>query len=467
MNEVNTIGARLDRLPVSRWHYKIMGLIGLGLFVDSCDSYMGGAILAELVKTGWSNNYLNATFVSATMAGLFFGSFFAGYIGDHFGRKFAYQINLLIFGASSLLAAFATDMYMLIVLRCIMGFGLGAELVVGFGSISEFIPARVRGKLSSVLSLLANFGPPVSALMGFLIIPAFGWRAMFFIGGVVALIVWGIRYSLPESPRWYASKGMFNKAEAIVASAEQAVEKEKGIKLLPVDTSILEERKVKEIPFISLFKGKLLRRTIVGSVLLIGMNTLLYTITNWIPTIFVQSGIEVSKSMAMMTLMMLGAPLGVFIQSRVVDRLPRRYMAVGLLLATSAMGYIYSLQRIEFLIIAFGLVLTILAYMYTCLACSVYVPELWPTEARIRGTGLTNAIGRLTAIFSPYGVAWILSNYGASAVFITLGGIMVILSAVIWFLGMETRFKSIEEISKETMDEGSPINNTMKMKVLH
>src|ERR1035437_5886376 len=101
MGTQSNIGARMDRLPTSKWHWHVFWLIGLGLFVDGFDNYLGGVVLADLVKSGWSNNYLNATFNSVTMGGLFIGSLFAGFTGDALGRKWAYQINLLIFGLAS------------------------------------------------------------------------------------------------------------------------------------------------------------------------------------------------------------------------------------------------------------------------------------------------------------------------------------------------------------------------------
>lgn len=450
VNETSSIGARLDRLPIAKWHYQVLVLIGLGMFVDGFDNYMGGAVLSELIKTGWSNNYLNAAFISATMIGLFLGSLFAGLAGDHLGRKFAYQLNLLIFGAASIAAGFATDMMTLIVLRGCMGIGLGAELVVGFGTFSEFVPARVRGKWTSLLSLVANCAPPVALLASYFVIPAFGWRVMFIIGGVLAIIVWFLRHSLPESPRWYESRGELDKADKIVSQVEQNIEREQGIKLPPAMTENSGAAQViRKISFWSLFRGALLRRTIVASAVLIGMNTLVYTVVNWVPTIFVQSGISITKSMGMMTLILLGAPIGVFIASRTVDKFPRKVMTSSLLLFIGLLGYIYSLQRSETLIVVLGFILTIVIYVYVCLACSVYVPEMWPTEARLRGTGLANAVGRVSAIFSPYGVAWLLSNYGSTAVFIGLGVVVIILATIITTMGVETRHKSLETISKE------------------
>lgn len=457
MSIKSNIGPRLDRLPTSKWLYKVFWMIGFGILIDGFDNYSGGVVLAQLVKNGWSNNYLNAAFTSTTMIGLFFGSLFAGFSGDHWGRKFAYQVNLLIFGLATLGAAFAPNMTTLIVLRGIMGFGLGAELVVGFGTFAEFVPAKTRGKWTATLSLLANTAPPIATLIGLFVMsslgPNYGWRGMFVIGGVSALVLWYIRHDFPESPRWHASRGDSAKADAILTEVEKQIEKEQGIKLQQVEEveELESSQEVKKIPFSSLFKGTLLRRTILGSCILIAMNTAVYSITTWIPTIFVKSGITVTKSVFMTTVILFGAPFGVFIASRIVDKFPRKQMGATLLFTIAILGYIYSLQKAEKLIIIIGFILISVLYMYVCFACSVYVPELWPTEARLRGLGLCNAVGRAVTIFTPFGVAWIMTKYGSVAVFITIGVVLGMVALVILTLGIETRQKSVEEIGREAV----------------
>lgn len=457
MGVKSNIGPRLDRLPTSKWLYKVFWMIGFGILIDGFDNYSGGVVLAQLVKNGWSNNYLNAAFTSTTMIGLFFGSLFAGFSGDHWGRKFAYQVNLLIFGLATLAAAFAPNMTVLIILRGIMGFGLGAELVVGFGTFAEFVPAKTRGKWTATLSLLANTAPPIATLIGLFVMstlgPNYGWRGMFVIGGVSALVLWYVRHDFPESPRWHASRGDLVKANAILTEVERQIEKEQGIKLASVEE--VEEsdssQEVKMIPFSSLFKGALLRRTILGSCILIAMNTAVYSITTWIPTIFVKSGITVTKSVFMTTVILFGAPLGVFIASRIVDKFPRKAMGSTLLITIAILGYIYSLQKSETMIIALGFTLISVLYMYVCFACSVYVPELWPTEARLRGLGLCNAVGRAVTIFTPFGVAFIMTKYGSVAVFLTIGAVLAMVAIVIMIFGIETRQKTVEEIGREAV----------------
>lgn len=453
MGVKSNIGARMDRLPTSKWHWQIFWLIGLGLFVDGFDNYLGSVVLAELVKIGWSDNYWNATFGSVTMAGLFVGSLFAGFTGDHWGRKWAYQINLLIFGLASIAASFATSMLMLTVLRGFIGIGLGAEIVVGFATFTEFVPAHTRGKWSSTLSLVGNMAPPITTMVAYLVMPIFGWRAMFMIAGVAALIIWVARHGLAESPRWYASRGDLVKADEILSKVEREIEQEKGIKLPPVEAKVeTVDIVVEKIPFSSLFKGHLLKTTILAISVLIAMNTAIYSIMNWIPTIFVQSGITITKTLGLTSLMFCGAPLGVFLTSRFIDRFPRKITAITLLLSLAVLAYVYSLQRDETMIVAFGFCMTVVLFMYVCFASAVYVPELWPTHIRLRGSGFCNSIGRLVTVFTPFGVAWILSNYGSIAVFATIAGVLCVAALIIAFIGIETRQKSLEEIGRVSGD---------------
>jgi len=452
--ETNNIGQRLDRLPISKWHLMVFWLIGCGLLIDGIDNYLGGIVLAQLVKNGWSNNILNAAFTSATMAGLFIGSLFAGFSGDHLGRKVAYQINLLIFGIASIFAAFSVNMTMLIVLRFIIGIGLGAEIVVGFATFAEFVPAKVRGMWSSRLSLVGNCAPPIGTLIGYLIMPVlgpvYGWRTMFMIVGIAALILYFARHNFPESPRWYVARGDFAKANEILTEVEKEIETEQGIKLDHVQEVQELDRSSKaiKIPFTELFKGKLLRTTILSISILIGMNTALYTITTWIPTIFVQSGITVTQSLFMTTLILFGAPVGVLVATQIIDKFPRKWLAVVLLILIAIFGYIYSLQRSEALIIVYGFCLVSFLYIFVCFASAVYVPELWPTETRLRGSGFCNAVGRAVTIFTPYGVAWLLTNFGSVSVFIAVGVILALVAIIVAIIGIETKGKTIEEIGK-------------------
>lgn len=173
MEQYDQIGARLDRLPLARFHYRIFGIISFSLLLTGFLSYSGNVVLAKLVSNGWSNNFLNAAFTSALMFGYFIGSLTGGFIGDYFGRRRAFRINLLIVGIAATGAAFVPDMYWLIFFRFLMGTGMGALIMVGYASFTEFIPATVRGKWSARLSFVGNWSPMLSAAIGVVVIVFF------------------------------------------------------------------------------------------------------------------------------------------------------------------------------------------------------------------------------------------------------------------------------------------------------
>ncbi|NLU08411.1 MAG: MFS transporter [Clostridiales bacterium] len=457
MDNVNSLTAnnhfiseRMDRLPVSKIHYKILCLTGLGMFLDSFDIYLASSVLSSLLKSGWSTITLNAAFISASFIGLLIGALLTGFLGDKYGRKFVYRLDLLIFGGASLVAAISPNMTFLIACRGVIGIGLGAEIVTGYALLGEFVPAKVRGRWVSMLSLITNIAVPISALLGLIIIPTIGWRYMFVFVGVFSLIVWYMRKMLPESPRWYESKGRYEDAEKTVEMFEKSVEKSENIKLSPIDTSKVHQNKenvtATEGKFSDLFKGKMLSRTIVGCITLITINTLIYTFITWAPTLFLKSGINLSKSLGYTTIMMIGAPLGAIIGSFIVDRYGRKWCLVLSMILAGVIGYAYPLQRSMSIILILGFLLTILIYILVTVGLAVYVPEMFPTKIRLRGTGLANAAGRLATIFSPYGVAFLLTNYGSRPIFTCLGILLALTAFIIAVFGVETKQKPLEEI---------------------
>ncbi len=449
MEQCDPIGARLDRLPLSRFHFRIFGIISVSLLITGFLSYSGNVVLAKLVSTGWSNNYLNAAFTSALMFGYFIGSLAGGFIGDYLGRRKAFRVNLLIVGVSACAATFVPNMYWLIFFRCLMGIGMGALIMVGYASFTEFIPPAVRGKWSARLSFVGNWAPMLSAAIGVVIIALLSWRVMFLLGGMAMLLAWYLsgKYYI-ESPRWLAGKGQRSEAEKHLMQVESQIEKEKNITL----PSCRNECSSADLSTISgsfwlLFKGPMLRCTLVAITVLIAMNISLYTITVWIPTIFVNSGIDVTKSIFMTAIIMIGAPVGIFIAALIIDRFPRRLFGSFLLIIIALLGYFYSLQTEEWAILSYGLVMIFFLYMYVCFAFAVYVPELWPTHLRLRGSGFVNAVGRIVAVFTPYGVAILLTRYGSVTVFIVLGAMLMLCALILFCFGIETRKVSLEEIS--------------------
>ena len=252
-------GARLDRLPVSSFHYRIFWLVGAGMFFDGYDLYIAGGVLASVLQTKFSTIPQNLQFISLTFVGMTLGALITGFVGDKFGRRFTYQINLLIFGLASLAAAFTQDMTQLIACRFVQGLGLGAEIVVGYSTLTEFVPPKTRGRWLSMMAFIVVAGFPATALLGYLIIPAFGWRPMFIIAGIGSLIVWYLRKNLPESPRWLESQGRTEEAEALMQGIE--TESAGGGTLPPV----VVPAEVAQVTASDMLRPPLLQRMIVGS----------------------------------------------------------------------------------------------------------------------------------------------------------------------------------------------------------
>src|SRR5215470_5029393 len=214
-------GGRLDRLPIGSFHHRIFWLVGAGMLFDGYDLYVFTNVLPAAAQGGFSTPLENADFISKTFLGMTIGALLTGFLGDRYGRRFTYQINLLVFGLASLAAAFAPNMTTLIWLRFVMGLGLGAEIVVGYGTLTEFVPPKSRGRWLSLMAVLVVSGLPITAALGYLIIPSYGWRPMFAIAGVGALIVWYLRKALPESPRWLEVQGRAADAEALISAIEK------------------------------------------------------------------------------------------------------------------------------------------------------------------------------------------------------------------------------------------------------
>ncbi len=438
-----TLGQRLDRLNVSRFHRRLLALIAAGMFFDSFDIYIAGAVLGAMVQSGESDLSHNAAFLSATFLGMTLGAWFAGILGDRYGRRFSYQFNLALYGGASLLAAFVPTIDWLIACRFVMGLGMGAEIVVGYGVLSEFTPARSRGRFGTILNLIINTSLFLATALGWLIIPRFGWRWMFVIVGVGAFVVWFLRKNMPESPRWLAERGRVQEAEAII----RRIETESGV--MP-GTPLTQMAPQPEVGIGTLFGPGLRRNTLVGITVLVALFIVNYAFVSWVPTFLVKQGHGISNSLGMTALMFAGGPLGSIIGFLLADRIGRRWGLVLGSVAGLVLAVCYGLVESSIGISIVGFLVTCVIYVLSSLSVAVYVPELFPTALRLRGAGLCNAVGRAVSIVVPYAVAGIYGSTGLTGVmaliFVTLAAQAVIVGA----FGPETKGRSLEELEQTT-----------------
>jgi putative MFS transporter len=441
-------GPRLDRLPMSQFHRRIMWLIGIGMFFDGFDIYVASTVLGATLQTGFSTLAQNAVFVSLTFLGMMLGSLGTGFLGDRFGRRFTYQANLVIFGLASLGAALAPNMSVLIGCRFVMGLGLGAENVVGYSTLTEFVPPTKRGKLQGLMAVFVVSGLPVAGLIGLLLIPSFGWRAMFVVGGLGALGVWYARKSLPESPRWLESVGRNDEAEAIMTRIEAEVTQARGGESLP-QAIVAKAPNAAPMSFGSLFSGAMLSRMIVGCVTLVVINTLLYGFVTWLPTFFVHQGMSIAKSFGFALVMSLGAPIGSGIGALTADAWGRKPTIIGASFAAIVFGAIYPFVSSTVLLPVIGLLLTIPIYVLVALLFAVYVPELFPTPVRLRASGICNTLGRGATIVTPFIVVALFAQHGIVGVLALMIGLLAIQIVVVAWFGVEPTGERLEDLQPE------------------
>ncbi|MGN4074549.1 MFS transporter [Burkholderia gladioli] len=448
---INAAG-RLDRLPISRFHWKILGLIAGGAFLDAFDIYLANGAVASMVKEGFTDLRHGAIFVSSTFIGMMIGAFAAGYLGDRLGRRYSYQLNLAVFGLASLAACFAPSIEWLIVLRLVMGIGLGAELVVAAGTLAEFVPPATRGKWVSLLAVITNSGLFAALAAGYWIIPHLGWRYMFALAGIGALIVWFLRKRMPESPRWLESVGRLDEAEATLASIEQQVRAQHG-ELPPVERAV--SLNVGKVPISRLFAPDMRARLLVAALTAIGVNVGLYGFVAWLPTFFVAEGLSVVKSLGFVFFMSIGSPVGGLIGYVVADRWGRARSIVVASLISIALGWIYVTLRDATAIVVVGFGLVSALYTITTLGLFGYIPELFPTEVRLRGTGVAGTAGRASSIVTPYLALLLYQRFGVSGVISMVSLVLAVLCVAIAVLRVETSRQALEDIAPGDAADGS------------
>lgn len=446
------IGARLDRLPNSGWHIKMWLVTAFALLVCWSNGISGSVQNILLNELHWlkDGTTLLAMWGTTYTTGQLFGALVGGPIGDRIGRKKSILLYEVIHIIAMIGGAVSPNVYVLYVFRLLQGFGLGALLVVLFAGFTEYVPGRNRGVWSSRNSFIGNWAHPICNGIAFVIVSTgisynMNWRIQYMIPSILSIIAsLIIAKKLPESPRWLEAQGRVEEADAIMTRIEKEIEASTGKPLPPVTEA---PKPVKQLPYSALFRGKLLRRTIVGSLVLIGMNTIQYTLMTWMPSLLASLGYDTSQSQFMTMFGLFGAPFGIFIASLIMDKIPRRVMGVLLLVLMAVLGIITGQQTTMTALIVSTFFLNTIIYMYVCYASAVYVPEMWPTSAKLSGSGFCNAVGRVSNIFFPFLVTAVAaSSMGSTGVFILISAVAAVIAVCVLLFGVETRGESVEDI---------------------
>ena len=244
------IAARLDRLPPSRYLWKLVLLLSLGAFFEIYDLLMTGYVSPGLFRSGAFREGHGAlfglsdqaAFASSTFAGLWLGTLFLGSAADRFGRRVIFTFALLVYAIATLVMAFQVTATGIFVWRFIAGIGIGVEFVTIDTYLSELVPRERRGTAFAATSLIGTSAYPITAFLAWALVPTTvfgldGWRWVAIIGASGAIVAWFLRLALPESPRWLAQHGHKEEAERITRMIETRVETQSGRTLPPRTTT--------------------------------------------------------------------------------------------------------------------------------------------------------------------------------------------------------------------------------------
>ena len=182
------------------------------------------------------------------------------------------------------------------------------------------------------------------------------------------------------------------------------------------------------------------------------INTLIYGFITWLPTFFARQGLSIATSFGYSLVMALGAPVGSFIGATVVDRLGRGPTIIGAGLVSIVFGCVYPFVSNPILLPLTGFALTVPIYVLVAVLFGVYVPELFPTEVRLRASGICNTFGRGATILTPFAVVPLFTAYGVGGVLTLMVGLLVLMILTVWALGVEPSGRSLEQMAADTRE---------------
>jgi putative MFS transporter len=440
--------SRLDRLPFSKWHRNFFIIAFLGVMFDAADFALFGAALPPIAREFGLGPAQSGFLATVGLVGAFVGALFWGTISDYIGRRVAFQATVGIFAVFTGLIAMSWSVASLSIFRFLSNFGLGGEVPVTSTLGSEFSPGRLRGSMTGGIMSAFPVGLAVAALMSLLIIPNFGWRTLFVVGVVPALLLLFVRRHMPESVRFLLSKGRVSEAEGTVARIEHqalgrnlTAEEINRIPKLPVEEMVETKVTVAELLSPSRF-----RRTILLWIVSFGFLWASNGILFMLPTILQQRGVPLTQAITFMLIQAIAAFFGYAACGFLVDRYGRRIV----LFLYFFIGAFFHLWFAEasgiWLYFAAAAIGWVNPGVYG--ATSVYVGELHPTRLRATAVGWFFGIGRIGSFLAPAVVGLMLANGLGQYVLHTFALSFLVAAIALWLVGVETKGRALEEINQ-------------------
>ena len=440
--------ARLERLPFSRWHKYFFVVAFFGIMFDAADFALFGAALPPIAHEFHFGPAESGLLATAGLVGAFLGALVWGTISDYIGRRTSFQATVGLFAVFTGLVAVSWNVASLVIFRFLSNFGLGGEVPVTATLASEFSPGRIRGSMAGNIMAAFPVGLAVAAGLSLAIIPTLGWRALFAIGVIPAVLLFVARRYVPESVRYLLSKGRVTEAEQTVTDIEQSA---LGRSLTTDELKeIAKVRPEVNVPtgntVFQLFAPGRRKTTIlvwiVSFCFLWASNGILFML----PTILHARGIPLTRAITFLLVQAIGGFFGYSACSFLIDRYGRRpvlflYYFIG---AFFHLWFAMSSGFTTFIAIflvgwvnpgAFG-------------PTGIYVAELHPTHIRSTAVGWFFGIGRIGSFLAPAVVGYMLfAGLGAYTLY-TFALAYLIASFALIAVGIETKGRVLEEITQ-------------------
>ena len=442
-----TIAARLERLPYSRWHVSITVILGVAIFFDSFDSLAIAYVLPVIIHDWSIPPEKIGKLLSIANFGQALGAFVFGWIAERIGRVPAVRITIGLYAVMSFACAFAQNYDQLFWFRFVEGIGLGGEIPVASSYISEILRAQRRGSSFLAYQMIFPVGLLGAALVGAVVVPSFGWRWMFIIGAVPAVIALLLRYFCPESPRWLACKGRLREADEIVTRIERIVSRN-GARQLPPPTQINAPPAASKTRPRELFESRYVQRTLLVWVLWTSSYIISYGLQGWIPTLYREIyHLTLQQSLNYSIAAPLGSVLGSLLCVFLIDRVGRRAWFIGaFLLAMVSLVALWLIGARSALGILLGYCFLSMWLGSMNMSIFLYTAEIYPTRMRALGVSWASFWLRVAATVGPLVVGFALPHYGISGVFLIFS-IFALTGTIAATFMIETRGRVLEEVS--------------------
>lgn len=432
------VGAQMDDAKLGPIHWRVFALIAAGYFFDVSNFIVLGALVPNMIHSHFLTPGEVATVASAQTFGLFVGTVGQGEFTDRWGRKAVYQFNLLLFGVATILSAFAGNYLWLAGLRFIAGIGLGAEQPLCFAYAGEYAPKRIRGRVLAGIQLIGGaLVWPLSTLFALYALGPIGWRGIWVVLGIGALIVFILRFSLPESPRWLATHGQGGRALDLLERM--------GLRRPTEELAEDAASNTSSDPFAVVWRDYS-GRVLAGMFCFVAFFGVAIGLGVWLPNIMARGGMTITKSLTYTLIIQLAFPCASLFMMYALERFGRKPVAVISFVLAGAFAALFANATSDAMLLIVGFWMI----FFTQLAgnsAQIFASEVFPTNARASGFGMAAGTGRLATAFIIPAILWIENGFGVSAVFLSVAVLLVIAAFTVTQLGPEARGLALDAIA--------------------